>query len=228
MSGRAAADPERPPARAGDVVVLVHGLWMRGLVMQRLAGRLRRDAGLRPRIFSYLSIAADLESNLARLRRFIAGQGDGPVHLVGHSLGGVLALQALAGLAAPPPGRLVCLGSPLRGSAAACRLANWPGGSALLGRTLRTAVLEHPLPRCPDGLEVGVIAGDVPLGLGRILPDLPAPNDGVVAVSETRLPGIRDHLVVHASHSWLLFSAEVAVQTAAFLATGQFRRAAAA
>lgn len=196
---------------------------MRGVVMQVLAWRLRSEHHFQPRTFSYLSVAADLETNLARLRRFIGERGDGPVHVVGHSLGGVLALHALAGFSERPPGRLVCLGSPLTGSAAARRLAGWPGGRTVLGETLRRAVLEQPLARCPDGLEVGVIAGDVPVGLGLVFPGLPAPNDGVVAVAETRLPGIRDHLLVHASHSWLLFSPEVAAQTAGFLANGRFR-----
>ncbi|TWR37992.1 hypothetical protein FQJ95_16330 [Xanthomonas vasicola] len=48
-------------------------------------------------------------------------------------------------------------------------------------------------------------------------PDLP------VALAETRLPGLRDHCVVRASHSGLLRSPEAAAQALAFLRTGRFQ-----
>jgi hypothetical protein len=51
------------------------------------------------------------------------------------------------------------------------------------------------------------------------------PNDGTVAVSETRLPGAKDHLCVAVSHSGLVLSGEVADQVAAFLGSGAFDRA---
>ena len=39
-----------------------------------------------------------------------------------------------------------------------------------------------------------MIAGTLGVGLGAIIENLPSPNDGTVAVEETRLPGIKDHL----------------------------------
>jgi hypothetical protein len=47
-------------------------------------------------------------------------------------------------------------------------------------------------------------------------------HDGTVAVAETQLDGLADHVVVPASHSGLLFSEEVARQAAAFLREGRF------
>lgn len=62
------------------------------------------------------------------------------------------------------------------------------------------------------------------MGLGRFFADLAADHDGTVLVDETRLPGARDHLVLSTSHTGMLFSAEVAEQSAYFLRAGQFNR----
>ena len=75
--------------------------------------------------------------------------------------------------------------------------------------------------------DVGVIAGDVPVGAGRAIAPLERPNDGTVAVAETRLMGTTDHIVLPVSHFSLLWSSAVIRQTLCFLARGVFCRAAA-
>ena len=70
---------------------------------------------------------------------------------------------------------------------------------------------------------VGVLAGTRSLGLGRVVPDLPRPNDGVVSVAETRLPGAADFIALPVAHSEMLVSRRCAGQIAAFLDTGRFR-----
>jgi hypothetical protein len=72
--------------------------------------------------------------------------------------------------------------------------------------------------------ELGVIAGSLSIGLGRLVGTHGAPSDGTIFVDETRLAGIRQHLVLRVSHTGLPFSATVARQTAAFLRTGNFSR----
>jgi pimeloyl-ACP methyl ester carboxylesterase len=110
------------------------------------------------------------------------------VHVVGHSLGGIIALDTFLTHADLPPGRLVLMGAPVRGARAAQALARHPIGQAILG-PLALEELATPrernwsLPR-----EVGLIAGSRSIGLGRFLADLPEPNDGTVAVDD-RLPG---------------------------------------
>src|SRR3546814_18686339 len=75
----------------------------------------------------------------------------------------------------------------------------------------------------PPGPEVGMIAGSLPHGLGGLLARFEGDNDGTVLVEETRSPQLADHVVVAASPSGLLFSAEAIAQTVAFLGTGPFR-----
>jgi hypothetical protein len=60
--------------------------------------------------------------------------------------------------------------------------------------------------------------------VGRLFGRLDGPNDGTVAVAETRLPGATDHIVVRASHFSILWSADAAIQVIAFLESGRFAR----
>lgn len=215
-----------PESRLPDQVILLHGLWMRGFALSMLHRRLM-EAGFRVHRFDYLSVAATQQRILDRLRARmaeLAGQSD-TVHLVGHSLGGLLALRACLD-GTPPPGRIVCLGSPLKGSAAARGFAAWGrGGEVLLGHNRE--LLEQGFERWDGTREVGVIAGRLPLGLGAVLGHFAGEHDGTVAVAETRLPGLTDHCVVEVSHTGLLFSPEVARRVAEFLCHGRFPGAAA-
>jgi hypothetical protein len=72
--------------------------------------------------------------------------------------------------------------------------------------------------------ELGVIAGDLGLGLGRLVGSLTGASDGTVLVEETQLQGAADRVILRVSHTGMLFSAAVAHEAAAFLATGRFSR----
>jgi hypothetical protein len=74
-------------------------------------------------------------------------------------------------------------------------------------------------------LDFAVIAGDRPLGAGRMITTLAGAHDGTVAVAETRVPGMREHIVVPASHSQLLLSSTTVRQICAYLIDGHFDRA---
>ncbi len=214
------------------LVVYVHGLWLNGWEAAWLRQRLSRELGCETRLFPYFSVTADLMANARALAGFLAQTRTDSLHLVGHSMGGALILEifereaAAGGPLAPgrplPPGRIVLLGSPVRGSRAARRLARLPYGRKMLGSTAHELLLEPRERRWSGARDLGVIAGDIPFGLGRLAGPLDAPNDGTVLVEETRLPGAKAQLTLHATHSGLLFSTTVARQTAAFLRDGRF------
>ena len=67
-----------------------------------------------------------------------------------------------------------------------------------------------------------IVAGTQPLGVGQLLAQFDEDNDGTVAVSETRMPGATDHIILPVSHLGMLVSARVAHETGHFLTHGRF------
>jgi len=121
-----------------------------------------------------------------------------------------------------PQGRVVLLGSPVQGSHAARAVAAWSLGPHLLGR-LAAAELTRREPRIWRGArELGIIAGSRSAGMGRLFADLPAPNDGTVAVDETQIAGAKEHVVLDVSHTGMLLSSSVADAVVRFLERGAF------
>jgi len=186
-----------------------------------LARRIAQD-GFAARTYSYPTMRLTLSENAERFARFCAGLAAPRVHIVAHSMGGLVALKMLESHRQLHCGRLVLAGMPYSGSFAAERLARFPGGRSLLGRSI-AEWLREPRP-LPDGIaETGIIAGTRGYGLGRLLaPDLPRPNDGVVALAETAIPGVTRHIELKVGHSGMLVSREVARQCCAFLRNGEF------
>jgi pimeloyl-ACP methyl ester carboxylesterase len=211
-----------------NTVVCVHGFWSHGAGMYLIKRRIEKEFGLRTLIFSYPSVTGALDENAAALSRFIHEQGVDGMHIVGHSLGGVLALRMLANDSQALPGRVVCLGSPLTGSRAAEILNAQEWAEEIIGRSLPAGVIHEAANEWASHVcaerDIGVIAGNVPLGFGRLVADFDEDNDGTVAVSETRLDGARDHLIMPVSHKGMLVSSGVADQAGSFLKRGEFLR----
>jgi pimeloyl-ACP methyl ester carboxylesterase len=205
--------------QAAPVVVLVHGLWFGAWSLAVLSRRLEK-AGFAPLRFRYRSTRASLEEHAAALRHFIGPRGDPELHFVAHSLGGLVTLRMLADNGDLPPGRVVLLGSPLRGSASARKSTELPGGGRLIGavRSALSSGITVPL----IGRDIGMIAGSRSVGLGLLLGGLDGPGDGTVAVSETRSEGLREHRLLPVTHTGMLFSKEVAREVTGFLRTGNF------
>lgn len=206
---------------AGSNLLLIHGLWMRSVSMRWLASRLH-GRGFTPHYFGYYSLLQDTDAVVARLADTLRAQPG--MHVLAHSLGGLLTVRAVALAGVERVGRVVCLGSPLAGSGAASGLIDrLPLGAQLVGRNRQ--LLLAGIQRVPSALELGVIAGARRRGLGALMARMDGPHDGTVAVAETQVPGLRDHLLLDASHSGLLFSDAVVRQSAEFFRQGRFERA---
>jgi len=206
--------PERPS------VLTTHGLWNTGLEATILRQRLARR-GFAVSAFHYRSLTATVAAAIEEFRVAVVGLPP-PVHLVGHSLGGLVVLRLLELHPDLPIGRVVLLGSPVNGSASARAVIRFPGAAWLFG-PLADAELLNAAPRAwRHPFPVGVIAGSNSFSFGKLFNELPEPNDGTVTVEETRLEGATDHLVLPVSHTGMMFAESVVAAIADFLANGRF------
>ena len=208
--------------RNQETVVLNHGLYMGRWAMAWLARRLRAR-GWRTCRFSYPTVRLPLAASVEPLERLL-GQLDTPVvHMVGHSLGGLLVRHLFDRFPDQRPGRIVTLGTPHEASHVATVLAARPWSRWVLGGSGPRGLLGSA-PAWGGSHELGVIAGTLGVGIGRLVSHLPLPNDGTVALEETRLAAAADWISLPVTHTGLLLSALVAEQVSAFLDTGRFQR----
>ena len=211
-------------------VVLIHGHGRTGASMRSLA-RAARAAGYATLSPSYGWRGLSLQQIVARIDPMVAAfeaTHSGPLHFVTHSLGGLVVRALLAARRPERLGRVVMLAPPHGGSELAdllyrLRLNRWVLGAA--GPHLRTGrqAADEAMLGSVD-FDCGIIAADRPIDpiLPRLL--LPRPNDGKVTVAATRVEGMRDHIVLSASHTFMIRNRRVAAQAMAFLETGAFLR----
>lgn len=208
-------------------VILIHGLWMPAKGLNRLASRLK-IAGYSTSIFGYRSVrdsfADHIPACVAHIEGILADIRPSQLHFVGHSMGGLVTLKALQWCQQQGtpllPGKQVLLGSPINGSCIAQHRQRL--GGLLIGRSQDT--LAEPNIQLPRQRATGMIAGTLSRGSGRILAKLDKPNDGTVALAETQMTLLSDHLALAVSHTGMLLNDGVAGQVAYFLKHGYFQQ----
>lgn len=199
--------------------MLTHGIWLPGLEMALLQRRLRQH-GYQCHLFNYASLRRTPRENAVRLATFVDRIDTPILHFVGHSLGGLVIRHLFDYEPQQRPGRVVTLGTPHKPSHTAqllYRAALLP----LLGMSIEQGVVGGA-PHWTGSHPLGSIAGNIGIGLGRLVPGLSKPNDGTVAVTETECPGMTDHITLPVTHTSMVFSKVVAEQTVAFLREGRF------
>lgn len=203
-------------------VVYVHGLWMPGEESLVLRHRLAQEFGLTLHSFRYSAAFSSMKTTVERLAAFAAELRAPEVHFVGHSLGGLIIHRFLERFTEQPPGRAVFLGTPCVASRAAEQAGRFAPVAHLMGQSVAEELLQSRERRWDHSHELGIVAGTQPLGVGQFLARFDEENDGTVAVSETRMPGATDHIVLPVSHLGMLVSARVARETGLFLTRGRF------
>lgn len=214
------------PSSARECAVLLHGLG-RGPASMWLLGERLEAAGFAVERPAYPSRAAPIAQLVDVVDKGLdacrAG-GHAPVHFVGHSLGGMLVRARLARDTPPDVGRLVMLAPPNGGSEIADRARDswwYRAITGPAGQELGTDASALPRRLPPPTIETGVIAGTVSLD-PWFSAWLPGADDGKVAVSRTRLAGMRDFLTVPHGHTFIMNGTDVARATIAFLRHGRF------
>jgi pimeloyl-ACP methyl ester carboxylesterase len=203
-------------------VVYVHGLWLPGEEALLLKHRLAQEFSLTLHWFRYFGASESMADITSRLSDFVRELAAPEVHLVGHSLGGLVIYRFLERFPEQPPGRVVFLGVPCVGSRAAERAAAFTPVAHLMGPSVAEELLTVRQRHWKHARALGIVAGNQPLGLGQFFAHFDEDNDGTVAVSETRLPGATDHTVLPVSHLGMLLAERVAHETGVFLTQGRF------
>lgn len=219
-AGRAA---EPPPT-----VVLLHGLARSAGSLDKLSEALA-EAGFRTCNLNYPSTdhrVVDLAENFVLPALLACRENDQPLNFVTHSMGGIIVRYLAAAHPELPLGRVVMLSPPNRGSEVVDKLGSFGlfqfiNGPA--GAELGTGPDSLPNRLGPPPFALGIITGDRTINpLLSLL--IPGPDDGKVAVERARLAGMRDFLVVHASHPLIMNHRQAIAQTINFLQQGTFRK----
>lgn len=206
------------PAKGG--VLLLHGHGRTGLSMLPLAAAFQAHGyrTLSPGYGFRRPLPAIVSHLEPRVEAF-AAQLDGPLNIVTHSLGGLVARALIARHRPAHLGRVVMLAPPLAGSELADFLFRHHLQSVLgpVGKWLCTGDGGARSIDAPVDFELGVIAGDSnPLPVPESI--LPRPNDGLVTLAATRIPGMAAHLALPVAHTLMPAHPKTIAQALSFVA----------
>ena len=196
-----------------QAVILVHGLWMSRWSFAWIAKNLQ-SKGYKVYRFGYKTTSKPFEFNMQKLKAFVNSRQEKTVHLVAHSMGGILSMRCLPDIR--KSGKLVMLGSPINGSQA----------SKAMGQKKWTSwMLKHATEPLTNGVvdpevfrESLMIAGTSnSIGIARLVTKLPKPNDGTVALNETIADWIGKHSTENTNHFRMLFHKNIKQKISEFL-----------
>ncbi len=211
-----------------ELVVILHGIGMPKMRMAYVEHCLKK-AGFRTLNISYPSLRNTIEdcADFVLKQLALVSHDITKIHFMAHSMGSLVALHLIASGKVEKATRAVLVAPPYKGSEVAdflhkMPLYNFAFGPA--GAQLTTGYRKDVAYAIPTNIEVGVIAGtrayEYPFFLSVMKPT--GTHDGLVSLESTRIPGIKDHITIRMSHSFLLEKS--AAQTVHFLTQGRFNR----
>ncbi len=206
----------------GEAVLLIHGFLGSPDDLADIARELRREG--------YFTISPEFDTRTQTIEQmaksviFAAsahGMDAKVMHVVTHSMGGILLRAYLEDHSIPNLGRVVMIAPPNSGSQVAGELSQYnlyrrffgPAGAELANIKLT--------PRKLGNYELGIIAGTASVNpiFSQILP---GPDDGYVALSSTPLAGMNDFITIPSSHGLITGNEGTIEQVSIFLETGRF------
>ena len=213
-------------SEAQECVVLLHGLARTERAMRTMADTLREKNYAVINI-GYPSTDLSIEelAEPAVSRAVDQCPKDSRINFVTHSMGGIILRYYLANESIEQLGRSVMLAPPNKGSEVVDTLADFPGFRWLngpAGQQLGTGADSVPNSLGPADFDLGIIAGTSTFNpfLSLLLPN---PDDGKVSVENTKLDGMREHISLPVTHTFMMSNKSVIEQTIHYLQHGQFK-----
>jgi len=206
-----------------EYVILLHGLLRKKGSMKKMKTALEKE-GFEVINHDYPSNKADVQT--LALEEIPAALSLCPnaskIHFITHSMGGILLRAYLNKHHIDKLGHVVMLGPPNQGSQIVDKIGRFPGFTFLngpAGLELSTKGIVRSLK--PIDFSLGIIAGTKTIDpIGFMM--LPFPNDGKVSVESTKIEGMRDHLVMDVTHTFMMQNSEVIKKSIHFLKEGSF------
>jgi len=203
----------------GEYVVLLHGIKRTGSSMVKMHNRLV-EANFVPINITYPST----KHNIDELADFIHNKiktldKNKKINFVTHSMGGLVAHQYIYKYKPENIGRVVMLSPPLQGSEVADNLKNlwlYKKSFGPAGQELGTDRIPPPV-----NFELGIITGDRSIApVSSIMID--GKDDGKVSVENSKIDGMKDHITIHATHTFIMKNNTAIKQVLNFLINGRF------
>ena len=219
---------EKPPK---DIVVLLHGILRSKTDMLLLENFLEKNG------YETINILyTSREKSLEDLTDFVAEKIENhpgyspkrPLNFVTHSMGGLITRYFIATHKPENLDKVVMLGPPNTGS----EFADFLDDNEWLGPIFRSIFgpasgqLKTGYKHIDDDITypLGIIAGSA--SVNPLAPwILDGQHDGIVPVERTKIDGMSDHIVLPATHSFMMFNPKVMEQTLHFLQNGKFKHA---
>ncbi len=213
-----------------DYVVILHGITRSSKLMDKLA---RQVASHGHAVFNenYPSTSAPIkqlaEGLYLRIKPLCENLNK-KLHFIAHSMGALITRYIIATYQPVNLGRVVFLAPPNQGSQLVDKL-KWlwlfrkfcgPAGSEM-GHGNDSFINSLP-PKI--NFELGIIAGDRSIDPFYSWFLLSGKDDGKLTIEETKLDGMKEHIVIHANHTYMPQNQEAIDLTIRFIQHGSFSK----
>lgn len=212
-----------------EFVILLHGLARSKSSMAKIESRLSAE-GYSVINLDYPSRSQTIEETantiLPKAIESCRNAGAKRIHFVTHSMGGIIVRYYLKHHEMQDLGRIVMLSPPNGGSEVVDKLGQtfifkWLNGPA--GQQLGTG--EDSLPRQLGDVDydVGIITGDRSINpiFSLIIPGV---DDGTISVKSAKVKGMKDFIVIHATHPFIMKNSHAIEHMISFLRSGSFKK----